>query len=192
MIPNPDMDCAVFAGDRLIARGAPRAVLPAMKAASEAGEAVLAFDLATGRTVEFDLRGDLETALGRLPQVLPEAKKGPGRPKLGVTAREVTLLPRHWDWLSSQPGGASATLRKMVETALREAEGPDRIRHAREAAYRFITAMAGDLPNYEEATRMLFAGDRTAFEAAVKDWPEGVRDTALGMAELSGRNAHGR
>ncbi len=81
MIPNPDLDCAVFAGDRLIARGAPRAVLPAMKAACEAGEAVLAFDLATGRTVEFDLRGDLETALGRLPEAEIEPKKGPGRPK---------------------------------------------------------------------------------------------------------------
>ncbi|WP_453978038.1 DUF2239 family protein [Brevundimonas sp. Marseille-Q4549] len=185
MIPNPDLDCAIFAGDRLIARGAPRAVLPAMKAASEAGETVLAFDLATGRTVEFDLRGDLETALGRLPEAEIEPKKGPGRPKLGVTAREVTLLPRHWDWLSGQSGGASATLRKMVETAMREAEGPDRRRRAREATYRFMTAMAGDLPNYEEATRMLFAGDRTAFEAAVEGWPEGGRDTALAMAAPS-------
>lgn len=188
MIPTPDLDCAVFAGDRLIARGAPRAVLPAMKAAAEAGETVLAFDLATGRTVEFDLRGDLETALARLPQAQSEAKKRPGRPKLGVTAREVTLLPRHWDWLSSQPGGASATLRKMVETAMREAEGPDRIRRAREATYRFMTTMAGDLPNYEEAVRTLFVGDQTAFDAAVTDWPSGVRDTARAMAERSWRN----
>lgn len=188
MIPTPDLDCAVFAGDRLIARGVPRAVLPAMKAAAEAGETVLAFDLATGRTVEFDLRGDLETALARLPQAQSEAKKGPGRPKLGVTPREVTLLPRHWDWLSSQPGGASATLRKMVETAMREAEGPDRIRRAREATYRFMTGMAGDLPNYEEAVRTLFVGDWTAFDAAVTDWPSGVRDTARAMAERSWRN----
>ena len=175
MIPNPDLDCAVFAGDRLIARGAPRAVLPAMKAACEAGEAVLAFDLATGRTVEFDLRGDLETALARLPTAAPEPKRGPGRPKLGVTAREVTLLPRYWDWLATQPGGASVALRKLVEAAMREAEGPDRVRRGREAAYRFMTALAGDLPGYEDAVRALFAGDEAGLERAVAVWPEGVR-----------------
>ena len=187
MIPTPDMTCAVFSGDRLIARGGPRDVLPAAKAASEAGEAVLAFDLATGRMVEFDLRGDLETVLARAPAAGPEAPKGRGRPKLGVTAREVTLLPRHWDWLAGQPGGASAALRRIVEAAMREAEGPDRVRRAREAAYRFMTAMAGDLPNYEEATRRLFAGDRAAFDAAVADWPEGVLETAKAMTEPAER-----
>jgi hypothetical protein len=108
-----------------------------------------------------------------------------------VTAREVTLLPRHWDWLGGQPGGASAALRRIVEAAMREAEEPDRVRRAREATYRFMTAMAGDLPNYEEATRMLFAGDWTAFDAAVEGWPEGVRDVARAMAEGSWRNGEG-
>ena len=192
MTPEPDMTCAVFAGPRLIARGSPRNVLPAVKAATEAGEGVLVFDLATGRTVEFDLRGDLATALARLPTAEVEVRKGPGRPKLGVTAREVTLLPRHWDWLAGQPGGASSSLRKIVETAMRQAEGPDRVRRSREAAYRFMTALAGDLPNYEEATRMLFAGDWTAFDAAVADWPQGVRDVARAMAEGSWRNGEGR
>ena len=187
MTPTVDMDCAAFSGSRLIARGAPREVLPAVKAAADAGEDVLVFDLATGRTAEFDLRGDLEAALSRLPEA-PETRKGPGRPKLGVTAREVTLLPRHWDWLAGQPGGASAALRRIVEAAMREAEGPDRVRRAREATYRFMTAMAGDLPNYEEATRMLFAGDWTAFDAAVESWPEGVRDVARAMAAGSWRN----
>ena len=189
MNPTPETDCLAFAGHEMIGRGSPREVLAAVKAASDQARAVLVFDRATGRTVEFDLRGDLETALARLPETAPESetptKRGPGRPRLGVTAREVTLLPRHWDWLSGQSGGASATLRKMVETAMREAEGPDRRRRAREATYRFMTAMAGDLPNYEEATRMLFAGDRTAFEAAVEGWPEGGRDTALAMAAPS-------
>lgn len=192
MTPEPDMTCAAFAGPRLIARGSPRDVLPAVKAATEVEEGVLAFDLATGRTVEFDLRGDLEAALARLPIIPPEVPKGPGRPKLGVTAREVTLLPRHWDWLGGQPGGASASLRKIVETAMRQAEGPDRVRRSREAAYRFMTALAGDLPNYEEATRMLFAGDWTAFDAAVEGWPQGVRDVARAMAEGSWRNGEGR
>lgn len=183
MIPTFDMRCAAFSGQRLIAEGQPQDVLPAVKAAADAGEGVLVFDLATGHSVEFDLRGDLETALGRLPVAAPEPKKGPGRPRLGVTPREVTLLPRHWDWLASQPGGASSALRKMVETTMREAEGPDRARRGREAAYRFMTTLAGDLPNYEEATRMLFAGDQAGFEAAVADWPQGMRDVARSVAQ---------
>ena len=174
MTPTFDMNCAAFSGARLIARGAPREVLPVIKAAADAGEDVLVFDLATGRTAEFDLRGDLEAALARLPEA-PESRKGPGRPKLGVTAREVTLLPRHWDWLAGQPGGASAALRRIVEAAMREAEGPDRERRAREAAYRFMTALAGDLPGYEDAVRALFAGDKAGLEMAVAGWPEGVR-----------------
>lgn len=194
MTPAPDMICVAFAGYRLIGQGAPAAVLPAVMAAAEAGADVLVFDRATGRTVEFDLRGGLETAMARLPvaQVEAEVRKGPGRPKLGVTAREVTLLPRHWDWLGAQPGGASAALRKIVETAMREAEGPDRVRRSREATYRLMTALAGDLPHYEEATRMLFAGDWTAFDAAVEGWPQGVRDTVQTMAEGSWRNGMGR
>jgi len=193
MNPTPDMDCLAFAGHELIARGSPRAVLAAVKAASEAAEtggpAVLVFDRATGRTVEFDLRGDLETALALLPEAAPESevrpKRGPGRPKLGVTAREVTLLPRHWDWLADQPGGASVALRKLVEAAMREAEGPDRARKARDAAYRFMTALAGDLPGYEDAVRALFAGDEKGLERAVAGWPEGVRATLRLMQNAS-------
>lgn len=174
--------CTAFAGHRLIASGAPREVVGAVKAAVEAGESVLVFDDEDARLVEFDLRGDLEAVLARLAPAVEE-KRGPGRPKLGVTAREVTLLPRHWDWLAGQPGGASVALRKLIEGALREAEGPDRVRKGREAAYRFMTAVAGDLPGYEEATRMMFAGDAAGFEAAVAEWPEGVRIWAIKLTE---------
>lgn len=186
--------CTAFAGHRLIASGPPRDVVVAVKAAVEAGESVLAFDDADARPVEFDLRGTLEEVLARLAPPVeekPQGKRGPGRPKLGVTAREVTLLPRHWDWLASQPGGASVALRKLVEGALKEAEGPDRVRKGREAAYRFMTAVAGDLPGYEEATRMLFAGDWTAFDAAVEGWPEGVRAHVRMLAGRTWRNGEG-
>lgn len=183
-----DLPLFAFAGDRLIARGPAVEVVAAVKAASDAGEAALTFDAATGKVVDLDLRGDEAAVLARLtPSPEPE-KRGPGRPKLGVAAREVTLLPRHWDWLASQPGGASVALRKLVEGALKEADGPDRARRAKEATYRFMTTMAGDLPGYEEATRMLFAGDWTAFDAAVEGWPDGVRETARGMAEGAWRN----
>jgi len=177
-----DQHLFAFAGHRLLARGPAAEVVAAVKTAADAGETVLTFDAASGRVVDLDLRGDLAAALARLTPAPEMEKRGPGRPKLGVTAREVTLLPRHWDWLAGQPGGASVALRKLVEGALKEAEGPDRARRAKEATYRFMTAIAGDLPDYEEATRMLFAGDWTAFDATVEGWPEGVREPARGMA----------
>jgi len=177
-----DQPLFAFAGHRLLARGPAAEVVAAVKAATDAGETVLTFDAATGRVVDLDLRGDAAAVLARLTPAPEEEKRGPGRPKLGVTAREVTLLPRHWDWLAGQPGGASVALRKLVEGALKEAEGPDRARRAKEATYRFMTAIAGDLPGYEEATRMLFAGDGPGLAAAVEGWPDGVRDAVRGMA----------
>lgn len=183
-----DLPVFAFAGDRLIARGPAAGALAAIKAATEAGEGVLTFDAADGRVVDLDLRGDLSDALARLTPAPEAEKRGPGRPRLGVTAREVTLLPRHWDWLSGQPGGASVALRKLVEAALKEAEGPDRARRAKEATYRLMTTLAGDRPGYEEATQMLFAGDWTAFDAAVEGWPEGVREVVREMAEGAWRN----
>jgi hypothetical protein len=177
-----DQPLFAFSGHRLLARGLAVEVVAAVRTATDAGESVLTFDAATGRVVDLDLRGDMAAVLARLIPASEPEKRGPGRPKLGVTAREVTLLPRHWDWLAGQPGGASVALRKLVEGALREAEGPDRARRAKDATYRFITAIAGDLPGYEDATRRLFAGDGAAFDAAVEGWPEGVRETARGMA----------
>lgn len=191
MSASIDLPVVVFSSHRLIARGPLAEVLADIRTAAEADAGLLVFDAASGRVVDLDLRGTLDEATARLTPAPGAEKRGPGRPKLGVTAREVTLLPRHWDWLSAQPGGASVALRKLVEGALREAEGPDRARKAKEAAYRFMTAMAGDLPDYEEATRMLFAGDWTAFDAATEAWPEGVRETARGMAAGAWRNGVG-
>ncbi len=105
-----------------------------------------------------------------------EAPRGPGRPRLGVVAREVTLLPRHWDWLNGQPGGASVALRKLVEEARRVNEGRDRLRRSQESAYRFMSAMAGNLPGFEEAARALFASDGVRFELLIRRWPKDVRN----------------
>jgi hypothetical protein len=182
-----DTPVLAFAGDSLIAHGPLGEALAAIHAAA-AGEGLLVFEAATGRVIDLDLRGSAADALARLSPTPEPEKRGPGRPKLGVTPREVTLLPRHWDWLANQPGGASVALRKLVEGALKEAEGPDRARKAKDATYRFMTALAGDKPGYEEATRMLFAGDWTAFDAAVAGWPEDVRDAVRGMAEGAWRN----
>ena len=177
-----DQPLFAFAGHRLLARGPAAEVVAAVKTATEAGETVLTFDAVDGRVVDLDLRGDIAAVLARLIPASGPERRGPGRPKLGVTAREVTLLPRHWDWLAGQPGGASVALRTLVAGALREAEGPDRARRAKEAAYRFMTAIAGDLPGYEAAVRALFAGDGAGLGAALEGWPDGVRDAVLGMA----------
>ena len=96
--------------------------------------------------------------------------------------REVTLLPRHWEYLNRQPGGASVALRKLVEEARRANEQTDRVRAAKESAYRFMSAMAGNEPGFEEATRALFSGDQRKFDIMVGAWPPAVRDHARKLA----------
>lgn len=169
-----------FEGTRRIAEGSPTEVSLAAKRVMFEGNAqpVLLFDCETGQQVDVDYREPVEAAE---PEV--ETRKV-GRPKLGVVAREVTLLPRHWEWLGAQPGGASVALRKLVEEARRKSEGKERVRKAREAVYRFVTAMAGNEPGYEEALRGLFAGDRERFVMYASAWPGDVRDCAVRMAEM--------
>jgi hypothetical protein len=168
----PTSSVTAFAGSRLVARGDLASVARAAHASRDEQPAV--FDDMTGRTVELDLRGSVEEALARLPLPAALSKPARGRPKLGVTAREVTLLPRHWEWLATQPGGASAALRRLVDQARRETGSTDAVRQAQEAAYRVMTTLAGDLPGYEEATRALFARDRERFDQLTAAWPADI------------------
>jgi hypothetical protein len=124
-------------------------------------------------------RSNPETAADDLSAPEP---RGRGRPKLGVVAREVTLLPRHWEWLGAQPGGASVALRKLVEEARRASGDRDRSRAARDAAYHFMSVMAGNLPGFEEASRALFANDRRRFVELIAGWPGDVRDHIVKLA----------
>src|SRR5258707_274230 len=128
----------------------------------------------------------LERETGRVVDIDPRFPPGddgprPGRPKLGVTPREVTLLPRHWDWLATQSGGASVALRKLVEEASRNPKA--RQRALRDAAYRFATALVGNAPGYEEAIRALYAGQRDEFAACIEAWPVDVRRTLEDMTQ---------
>ncbi|ACA15638.1 conserved hypothetical protein [Methylobacterium sp. 4-46] len=175
-------DCTAFQGERRLASGAIREVALAVKAAHqrEGGAPVHVFDDRTGRVIDLDLRGSDAEILARLAPAPPPRQAG--RPKLGVVAREVTLLPRHWDWLAAQPGGASAALRRLVDAARAEGAGRERVRQAREAADRFMGAMLGDAPGYEEASRALYAGDGARFRALTESWPEALRDHARGLA----------
>lgn len=174
-----------FMGMRRVASGTLGEVVARVQDLADGGgsDSVLVFDDETGEQVEVDPRGTAgarpDGAADRGPEEVP---RGPGRPRLGVVAREVTLLPRHWEWLGGQPGGASVALRKLVEEARRRNEAADQARHAREAAYRFLTAVGGNLPGYEEALRALFASDRPRFERETSGWPVDVRDHALKLA----------
>jgi len=163
-----------FDGERLIARGDLKAVANAARACRNRTPAV--FDDGTGRTVEIDLRGSADDVIARLSPAAIPSKPVRGRPRLGVTAREVTLLPRHWEWLATQPGGASAALRRLVDQARRETVEADAARQAQEAVYRVMTALAGDFPGYEEAARALFARDRARFDELTASWPADVRN----------------
>lgn len=169
-----DEQLTAFFDDRIIARG-PR---PEVTRAVEQGwpgdqGAVRVFNDSTGRPADLDL-WDASKAAPPRPR---------GRPRLGVVAREVTLLPRHWAWLAAQPGGASAALRRLVDSARRESPGP---RERRDAVYRFLSDIAGDRPGYEEAVRALYRGEIERFRELVAPWPQDVRGYAEALLEGPG------
>jgi hypothetical protein len=185
-------DCRIAAGDlREVARAA-KELLDRRKDVS-----ILIFDGVTAAPVDLDFRGTVIDVLAKLPAIadaparagdaVRSTPRGPGRPKLGVIAREITLLPRHWEWLAQQPGGASVALRKLVEEARRSGEDNNRLRRAQDAAYRFMSAIAGDKPHYEDAVRALFADEARRFEELIAGWPADVRDHAMALAESAFR-----
>lgn len=202
---TPDTACTAFQGGNGLGTGrladvalAAKAAID-MSAASPSAPPVLVFDDATAEVIELDWRGTPADVVARLQAMAPpvahggagEARptdeealespggpgpaRGPGRPRLGVVAREVTLLPRHWEWLATQPGGASVALRKLVDVARRSSEVKDRVRQASAVAYRFMSTIAGHEAGFEEASRALFAGDQAGFETLIAGWPGDVQ-----------------
>jgi hypothetical protein len=163
------MTLTVFLKDEVIARGSPEQVVPRMRELQplERTSDLLAFDDETGRQIDLDLR--LEAP--------PQPRRG--RPALGVEAKEVTLLPRHWEWLAQQRGGASATLRKLVEEALRKGRSA---KDHHDTAYRFLYAIAGDLPHFVDAMREMYAGNEVGYDHFTYDWPRDIRDHGRRLA----------
>ncbi|MBY0489336.1 MAG: DUF2239 family protein [Gemmatimonadaceae bacterium] len=178
--PGLPSRCTAFDGHRQLVSGslaeAAVAVVQAMRAGSNGP--LLIFDDATGRVVDIDWRGSIDEVAARYAEP-PAATRGPGRPRLGVVPREVTLLPTQWDWLAQQPGGASVTLRKLVDRARRETAASSSLRVARENAYRFLHAVGGDLPDFEALSRALFAGDDAQLRTILATWPSDVQTFAL-------------
>lgn len=190
-----------FMGHRRIASGPMLVNVLAVKKVLESRvtDPVLIFDDVTGRFVDVNTQGtDEELAQRYAPvdvseaeveQIEEEAPRGRGRPKLGVVPREVTLLPRHWDWLATQPGGASVALRKLVEEARRASAAKDQRRQAQERTYNFMTALGGDLPGFEEAMRALFADELERFKSLLAAWPDDVREHAIELAQNADASA---
>ncbi|MBX3604725.1 MAG: DUF2239 family protein [Piscinibacter sp.] len=182
--------CTAFDGMRRLAGGTRVAVAQALAAAQREGRPgpLLVFDDRSGEQIDLDTRGsdrDIQARYGTADGPPPDdasPRRGRGRPRLGVVAREVTLLPRHWEWLAAQPGGASVALRRLVEAARKATPDRAEARRRHERAYRFMAAIAGDLAGFEEACRALFADDRPRFEAETGAWPPDVRQHALQLA----------
>ncbi len=194
-----------FEGSRQLAIGPVSAVARAVRdrLGQQADISVLVLDAHTSAAIDLDLRGTPDEVEQRYrniaqeddtpdtvksiyidTQVKTDAESSRrGRPRLGVVPREVTLLPRHWSWLSSQPGGASATLRRLVEHARAASVEKDRSRDATDATYRFLMHLAGNEIGFEEATRALFANERERFLTRIAQWPEDIREHAERLAE---------
>jgi hypothetical protein len=179
--------CTAFAGTKRIASGALIDVALAIKAGETHTQgSLLTFDDASGAVIDLDLRGTTAEIIARLTEhgeLAGKSDRSRGRPKLGVVAREVTLLPRHWEWLARQAGGASQALRRLVDEARRTDGGHSDRKAAQESTYRFLSALAGDLPGYEGAIRALFASDDGAFAERIATWPQDIQDHALALAQ---------
>jgi hypothetical protein len=186
MTDDAERMVTAFAGDRLLASGPVGSVALAVRRHMDGhgDTSVLVVDDADGRIIDLDLRGSDAEILARLgaSDVETAPARSRGRPKLGVIGREITLLPRQWDWLARQPGGASVVIRRLVDAAERAGAAEETRRRSRDAAYRFMTALAGDRPGYEEATRALFAGDMNRLRLEMATWPEDIRTHALRLA----------
>ncbi len=194
MTDSTPMTCTAFEGFNTLASGEVATVAQKAKEFldSHPHASILIFNDTTSEQMELDFRGTMDEVLQRLENnpetsraadpMEMQSQRGPGRPKLGVVAREITLLPRHWDWLNGQPGGASVALRKLVDQARHILAGADQLRQAQEACYRFMSAMAGNLPHFEDATRALFSRDQARFNMLVEAWPGGVRDHVKKLA----------
>src|SRR6478735_5724210 len=191
IIPMQKIFTAFQGPRRLVSGPAGEVALIVKRMAPLPDEPIIIFEDDTGRSIDFDLRGGDREVLARLAKLVPppveestpsSEPRGRGRPKLGVVAREVTLLPRHWEWLGAQPGGASVALRKLVDEARRASGDLDRARAARDAAYHFMSVMAGNLAGFEEASRALFADDRRGFVGLVAGWHDDIRDHVVKLA----------
>jgi hypothetical protein len=197
MNDTADRGCTAFDGGRMVMSGPLFEVAEVVKHLLDRGElnSVLVFDDASGRAIDLELSGTAADVRARYmpgerggasePGDRDTPGRGRGRPRLGVVSHEVTLLPRHWGWLKAQRGGASATLRRLVDQARRETAATERVQRGQDATYRFLAATVGDEPGFEEAIRALYSGNAARFCAEAEQWPADLRDHAIRLAEAA-------
>jgi hypothetical protein len=168
---HSDITCTAFLGTRMVASGSLPSVISMVKETMEEKELLqlLVFDDSTGKQIDVEFRGKTDDLAA------DESPRRAGRPKLGVVSGEITLLPRHWEWLKDQPGGASVTLRKLIDEARRAGEEQGKIRASQESVYHFMTAVAGNFPHYEEALRELYSGDADRFYDSMEEWAPDIK-----------------
>lgn len=190
---NPKTTYALFSGAEPITRGYLEPLVGELHAyrAAHPEAALLVFEETSGVQLDFDLRGTAEQAIGRLathPYFAPKPAEParPGRPKLGVVSREISLLPRHWEWLEAQKGGASASIRRLVDAARAADPGSEQKRLAWTALGKVLWAVAGNLPGFEEASRALYAHDAAGLTERIQGWPAPLRAWVTGrLAEMA-------
>tara|TARA_B100001013_G_scaffold338302_1_gene259147 strand:+ start:260 stop:835 length:576 start_codon:yes stop_codon:yes gene_type:complete len=132
------------------------------------------YKLDNGKRVDIDWRGDAEEVIKRLPAALVPPAEKRGRPKLGVISKEVTLLPEHWEWLSVQRGGASTTLRRLIDSAMSSMTPAQERRIKQDQLYSMMRVFE-DEAGFEAASRALYRLDEAAFSQAIGNWPEALQ-----------------
>ncbi|WP_444930084.1 DUF2239 family protein [Microbulbifer sp. SSSA002] len=163
---------------QIIARGTLETVIRQVKEMNTDPEPIV-FEAESCKRIELDWHSDTQVLLAELAANTAARKSKRGRPKLGVTSGEVTLLPRHWEWLRQQPGGASVTLRKLVEQAQKQLSPEERISGKQQALDKFMLLVAGDTPGFEEASRALYRNSLISFEKAIHSWPDDLKKLVL-------------
>lgn len=184
-----ELKYTAFENHKILCRGNLNQVILKVKKRIDKGSnaSLIIFSDDTGKSMDFNFQGSEEDVLKRLVVFhkdpdSTESIGGPGRPKLGVVSREVSLLPRHWEWLATQSGGASATLRKLVEEAKKKTATLHETKASQERTYKFMSVMAGDLKGYEEALRALYRKDKKLFLMHIHEWPEDIREHSLELS----------
>ncbi len=178
-----------FAGHKHLATGDLKTLLTDTYAfiKQHGEEGILIIDNQSGRQLDFNFHGSLEDLLSTaLP---PEPKKGPGRPRLGVVNGEISLLPRHWEWLQRQPQSASGTIRRLIETAIKNTSPEEKVKETVDAAGKFLWIIGGNLPDFEEASRAIYAQKWHILDAVTAAWPEDIRNHLDLMLQEAGKSS---
>lgn len=175
-----------FDGSKIISQGtlAHIALSLKQKTREQKTATLLVFSDLTGRQIDIDLSGTDKQVLDRLKVYSPQelqANTGAGRPKLGVMPREISLLPNHWEWLLNQDGGSSAVIRNLIDEKMKS-RSKDKVKSAQETTYKFLSAIAGDLPNFEEAIRFLYRKDKKKFSELISSWPKDIIKYSMMLA----------